>query len=56
MDCQQGEMVMIQLTDIARSATSRGHDTRVFHFREAKVANHDFAIFIRTVIEQIFRL
>lgn len=33
-----------------------GHNARIFHFGKSKVANHNFGIFIGTVVEQIFGL
>jgi hypothetical protein len=45
-----------KLTDITGSPARRCHDTRVFHFGQSEIADHDLAVFIRAVVEQILRL
>lgn len=37
-------------------AASGGHDSRVLHFRESEIADHDFGIGMLRVVEQILRL
>ena len=44
------------LTHIAWCSTCSCHYTRIFHFRESKITNHDFAIFVWTVVKEVFRL
>lgn len=36
-------------------ATRSGHDSGILHFGKAEVADHDLAVFIRAVVEQILR-
>lgn len=45
-----------KLTDITGSPARRCHDTRVFHFGQSEIADHDLAVFIRAVVQQILRL
>lgn len=44
------------LTDITRSSARSGHDTGILHFGQTEITDHYFAVFIRTVIQQILRL
>jgi hypothetical protein len=46
----------VKLTDITGSPARRCHDTRVFHFGQAEVADHDLTVLVWAVIQQILRL
>lgn len=41
---------------VAGCAARSGHDAGVLHFRQTKVADHDLAVLVGAVVEQVFRL
>jgi len=45
-----------KLTHVARCAAGRGHDPRVLHLGQAKVADHDFTVLVWTVVQQVLWL